>query len=142
MLPNLVYIIKLLNYSKLQCRWKQAYWCMHIFCCMYFYMPYVLTNWYFDSSLASSLTYLFFVMPVTIVSTITFNLNMVFLNFGIQSFSKDFQLPSWFKLFLKADIFLQESFFTFECFYSDGKYATFSRFLQYIIYFFPIAIYF
>ena len=59
--------------------------------CVYFllhvYLFYILANWYFNTHLTSSLNLadlpFLFIMPVTTISTNTFYLNMVFLNFGM-----------------------------------------------------------
>ena len=73
------------NYLKLQQRQKQPCRCKYYFCCMYIYVLY--------SEKLADLPPLF-IMPFTTISTITFYLNMLFLNFRIQSFSKGLQLPS------------------------------------------------
>ena len=90
-LPSLAYIIKLFKITK-----KGLF--MYIYCLLYVYLFFILTNWYFDTQLASSLNLAdlpsLFIMPVTTISKITFYLNMLFLNFGMHSFSKGFQLSS------------------------------------------------
>ena len=57
---------------------------MHIFVACIFVF-YILTNWYFNTHLTSSLNLadlpFLFIMPVTTISTNTLYLNMVFLNF-------------------------------------------------------------
>ena len=89
--PSLAYIIKLFKITK-----KGLF--MYIYCLLYVYLFFILTNWYFDTQLASSLNLAdlpsLFIMPVTTISKITFYLNMLFLNFGMHSFSKGFQLSS------------------------------------------------
>ena len=71
---------------------------MYVCFSLYVYLFYILTNWYFDTHLTSSLNLadllFLFIMPVTTISTITFYLNTLFLNFGMQSFSKGFQPSS------------------------------------------------
>ena len=67
---------------------------MYVYFLLYVYLFYILTNWFFNTHLTSSLNLadlpFLFIMPVTTISTITFYLNMLFLNFGMQSFSKGF----------------------------------------------------
>ena len=91
MLPSLAYIIKLLKITKTGLL-------MHVYFLLYVYLFHMLTNWYFDTHLTSSLSLadlpFLFIMPVTTIFKITFYLNTFFLNFGMQSFSKGFQLSS------------------------------------------------
>ena len=91
MLPSLAYIIKLLKITKTDLL-------MYVYFLLYVYLLYILTNWYFETHLTSSLNLadlpFLFIMPVTTISTITFSLNILFLNFGMLSFSKGLQLSS------------------------------------------------
>ena len=90
MLPSLAYIIKLL---KITIKTKTGL-LMYVYFLLYVYLFYILTNWFFNTHLTSSLNLadlpFLFIMPFTTISTITFYLNMLFLNFGMQSFSKGF----------------------------------------------------
>ena len=91
MLPSLAYIIKLLKITKTGLL-------MHVYFLLYVYLFHMLTNWYFDTHLTSSLNLadlpFAFIMLVTTISTITFYLNMLFFNFGMRRFNKGFQLCS------------------------------------------------
>ena len=86
-LPSLACIIKLLKITKTDLL-------MYVYFLLYVYLFYILTNWFFNTHLTSSLNLadlpFLFIMPFTTISTITFYLNMLFLNFGMQSFSKGF----------------------------------------------------
>ena len=78
MLPSLAYIIKLLKITKTDLL-------MYVYFLLYVYLLYILTNWYFDTHLTSSLNLadlpFLFIMPVKTISSISFYLNMLFLNF-------------------------------------------------------------
>ena len=84
MLPSIAYIIKQLkNYNKDKNRFVDA--CISFVVCIF--MFHILTNWYFNTHLTSPLNladlHFLFIMPVTAISTITFYLNMLVLNFGM-----------------------------------------------------------
>ena len=85
MLPSLAYIIRLLKTTIK----TKAGLLMHVyFFVLCIFMFYILTNWYLNTHLTSSL-YLadlpfLFIIPVTTISTIAFYLNMLFLNFRMQ----------------------------------------------------------
>ena len=101
MLPSLAYIIKLLKIIKTGLL-------MYVYFLLYVYLFYILTNSYFHTHLTSSLNLadllFLFIIPFRTIFTITFYLNMLFLNFGMQSFKKGFQLSSKFRPFSKVDI--------------------------------------
>ena len=83
MLPRLAYIIKRL---KITIKTKSGL-LVYVYFLLYVYLFYILTNWYFNTHLTSSLNLVdlpfLFIMPVTTGSTIRFYLNMLFLNFGM-----------------------------------------------------------
>ena len=101
MLPSLAHIIKLLKIIK-------TGFLMYVYFLLYVYLFYILTNSYFHTHLTSSLNLadllFLFIIPFRTIFTITFYLNMLFLNFGMQSFKKGFQLSSKFRPFSKVDI--------------------------------------
>ena len=80
MLPSLAYIIKLL---KITIKAKTGL-LMCLYFLLYVYLFYILTNWYYPFDYFSDLPFLFIMLVTTIW----------FLNFGISSFSKTFQLSS------------------------------------------------
>ena len=82
MLPSLAYIIKLL---KITTKTKTGFLMYVYFFVVCIFIFYILTNWYFNTDLTPSLNLadlpFLFLTPVTTISTITFFLNMLFLNF-------------------------------------------------------------
>ena len=99
MVLSLACIIKLLNIT-IQMKTSLL---MYAYFLLYVYL-YVLcySNWYFDTTLASSLNlanlHFLVIMLVATISTITFHLDMLFLTFGMYIFRKDFELFSNFIL--------------------------------------------
>ena len=83
MLPSIAYIIKLL---KITIKTKTVL-LMYVYFLLYVYLFYILTSWYFNSYWTSCLNLaelpFSFIIPVAKISTITFYLNMLCLNFGM-----------------------------------------------------------